>query len=65
MKGAFHFTIRTQFSPAAALRPRPNTDPSLGSLATDLDEQLGLKLESRRGPLDVLVIDSVEAPTEN
>jgi Protein of unknown function (DUF3738) len=27
--------------------------------------QLGLKLESTRGPVDVLVIDSVQQPTEN
>jgi len=33
------------------------------SLLTALNEQLGLKLESSRGPVDVLVIDSVEAPT--
>jgi len=28
-----------------------------------LEEQLGLKLESERGPVDVLVIDHVERPT--
>ena len=27
--------------------------------------QLGFKLESTRGPVDVLVIDSVQPPTEN
>jgi hypothetical protein len=27
--------------------------------------QLGLKLESAKAPLDVLVIDSVQHPTEN
>jgi uncharacterized protein (TIGR03435 family) len=35
------------------------------SLTTALPEQLGLKLESERGPVDVLVIDSVELPTPN
>ena len=30
-----------------------------------LQEQLGLRLESVRGPADVLVIDSVERPSEN
>lgn len=33
------------------------------SLLTALNEQLGLKLESSRGPVDVLIVDSVEAPT--
>ena len=33
------------------------------SLMTTLREQLGLKLESARGPVEVLVIDSVETPS--
>jgi uncharacterized protein (TIGR03435 family) len=35
------------------------------SLPTAMREQLGLRLESTRAPVEVLVIDRVEAPTEN
>jgi uncharacterized protein (TIGR03435 family) len=40
-------------------------EPSLPPFAVALEEQLGLKLETRRGPVDVLIIDSVQQPTEN
>jgi uncharacterized protein (TIGR03435 family) len=35
------------------------------ALSTVLPEQLGLKLESERGPVELLVIDRVERPTPN
>ena len=36
-----------------------------GMISAALQEQLGLKLESARGPVKVLVIDSVQKPSEN
>ena len=50
------FTIDLEYSPDQTASDKP-------SIFTALQEQLGLKLESSRAPVDVLVIDSVERPT--
>ena len=50
-------------SPAAA--PNAITPGDEPALFTALQEQLGLKLNPQRATLDVLVIDSIERPSEN
>jgi len=47
------------------LPPLPPIDPNGPSLFTALQEQLGLKLESQKGPVEMIVIDHVERPSEN
>ena len=43
--------------------PDPDSGPSL---FTALQDQLGLRLEPRKGPVDFIVVDSAEkVPTEN
>ena len=57
--GNYGFTLK--FAPAQAANP----DPDRPSLFTALEEQLGLKLESTRAPIEVLVIDRAEKPPSN
>ncbi|HEY1897524.1 MAG TPA: TIGR03435 family protein, partial [Terracidiphilus sp.] len=76
LKDNYDFTL--QWTPDDAPPPKPGgadggpahndggTDDAVGpSLFTALQEQLGLKLESTKGMADVIVIDHIDAPSEN
>lgn len=55
LTGRFDFTL--------SWAPEGSTDTGAPSIFTAVQEQLGLKLEPARGPVDVLVVDSAERPT--
>lgn len=60
------FDVNLKFTPEyiPAVGPgMPPIDANGPSIFTAVQEQLGLKLEAQRGPVEVLVIDRVEQPT--
>jgi uncharacterized protein (TIGR03435 family) len=75
IKGSYDFALDWTPAPdeggaeTIGLPPRaepPSAGESNGpSIFTALQDQLGLKLKSQKGPVDILVIDHVERPSEN
>ena len=69
LKSQFDFKLEwtpdaVQASPPGVDTPSP-ASPGGPSIFTAIQEQLGLKLESSKGPVEMLVIDHVERPSEN
>jgi uncharacterized protein (TIGR03435 family) len=71
------YDVELTFAPGPGIRfagrdlpPQPGGTPPIAnsdapSVFTAVQEQLGLKLEATKGPVDVLVVDSAEKPTPN
>ena len=57
------FDVDLQWTPGDLAGAPPSDDRA--SIFTAVQEQLGLKLESTKGPVDIVVIDQVEHPTED
>ena len=70
LQGRYDFTLQwtpdeTQFTQMGVRVPPPSPDATAPVLFTAFQEQLGLKLESTKAPVDVLVIDRIDRPSEN
>lgn len=58
LTGVYDFKLEYARDPATS-------DGTVPSLFTAVQEQLGLKLEPQRAPIEILVVDSAERPTVN
>jgi uncharacterized protein (TIGR03435 family) len=63
LKGEFDFTMEYAADPDAA--DLPGAELAGPALFTALQEQAGLKLESTKGTVEVIVIDHADKPSEN
>ena len=54
-----------QFSPIGVKAPPAPENAAHPDLYTAIQQQMGLKLEAVRAPVDVMVVDRVERPSEN
>jgi len=64
LTGNYNFTLK--FAPvqsAASPDSSPDSDAAAPSIFTAVQEQLGLKLEPVKAPVQVLVIDHIEKPS--
>lgn len=64
LSGKYDTSLRWSSDEVGNAQPDPTTNAA-PSLFTALQEQLGLKLESTKGPVDTIVVDHVAQPSEN
>jgi uncharacterized protein (TIGR03435 family) len=67
LSGRYDFLLQWNPGPGETRNEAPAAPDieSRPSIFTAIQEQMGLKLESARGPVEVLVVDHIEKPTEN
>jgi bla regulator protein blaR1 len=65
LTGSYNLNLKWTPDPKPGAPTSATTDPAGPSLFTALEEQLGLKLQAARRPIEVLVIDHIDHPTEN
>jgi uncharacterized protein (TIGR03435 family) len=68
LKASYDFTLDYYYGPGGqGVREgrEPAPDANGASIYTALQEQLGLKLEARKGPVEMLVVEHIERPTGN
>jgi bla regulator protein blaR1 len=70
LAGRYDFTLtwtpdETQFASMGIKVPPPAPDATAPGLFTAVQEQLGLKFDPTKAPVDVIVIDRVEHPSPN
>jgi uncharacterized protein (TIGR03435 family) len=63
MPGVFDIKLEWTPDPPAGAEAATPTEGSAPSIFTAIQEQLGLRLESQKGPVEVFVIDSAEKPS--
>jgi uncharacterized protein (TIGR03435 family) len=63
LKGTYDITLKWTADDGPGGTERSETEGT--SIFTALQEQLGLRLESMKGPVDTIVIDHIEEPSEN
>ena len=59
------YDFKLTWTPEEDATAGTSPDPNAPSLFTAVEEQLGLRLEATKAPVEVLVIDHIERPTEN
>jgi uncharacterized protein (TIGR03435 family) len=61
LPGKYDFQL--DWTPEAGPCPSATTDQP--SIFTAVQQQLGLRLEAAKGPVEILVIDHIQTPSEN